>query len=1160
MAINQFYRPKEINKALPFERLPFNQLFEAAKYAREKQDQMEAGLEKLNELKLAKHGLRTKDVAAEYNNMVQAEVDALRAKMDAGNLSRRDISAAASRIATNELRSVVEFDLGLTETYMKQRATEGFDKGYQDYFDNQSGQYIQLDPNNASVEQLAKDSRFIAPQPWQPLYMKQGRSTFVDQYIQNTEGAEGIFDDDNNLIGAKDPFGQEVRFTEEDVRKGFSEGLGEQLFQSNLQGMEFRARQYEETTGKPYDQKAFEEDMAKSMRGLYYTKEQGGTKTTGSKGSTSTEEGETQAKSMWSTTQYGVKQKEGNYALHEVLNFTKEYKENEEVLQAGGGAVGRIQGQALQNIQKQGLLPQEQAAVATMVRNGDLSVAYDSKTKQIQLSEINLPQLAEQMYSTDGITDKTKLAQIEGQQLKFMEKMQTVLTSTRNAVTIQNAELDRQNAKFRSMSRHRNELVRLTGADNFDDAAKRVESRLTSGEKNDFIQSYNTNLNTREFVNNREKLGVDEDKFKEYNKEMTSYITSKNPEDFWNKYEDELPEEYVNKMKDHYGDDYINQVPPTAVMEYVAVKKAGADENMANQMFDELSLASSNTAAEKAYKDNLLVQEYNTFVKQLEDVQLMSNRSYMLEPLNAKSLGVEQKGARAAFSNLIERAIAEDPANLLAYSMSDNELEEDDIKMLNDKIKEFKEEGKNYFDEIPVSVRWDQGQNNFVLEFSMAGESSGKLNANTVVEVRLGPESNIQQHLATFGVNSELIKNTYQGVNTLLHNNYNEWGTVEIGDSEYSLKKHESTTTDKQGITHNAGEYEIEVGGQRISTDNIEEVYAFHNNMYLQEDIENLSMAEAAQLVYSMGGSDVKAVMDNSGNPFIGNDLYIIPEENGEFNLSNSPGQGRQKATMEHVKTYMLNNTLADIGFDANQREIVRRRMNKPSIDGGSASAAYTNQGNTPTQTQIQTGSMSATYVGNGMTKSQLDSQAEVVSSGSTTLKDYMNVADKLGSQAAIKFKEAVTDKGGKIKVYKLGAKGTGNVTGNTQTTESEIDCSGAVCTVKNNEGFNYNLNMTNASRFYTEYADTRGIALDQAKDGDLIVMNTTGKGIDHIGMVVIDGEGNKYIAEATGAFDKSVIVPFDDRVNMLGLSIDPDASDKVVAPKTYEIIRDSKS
>lgn len=1161
MAINQFYRPKEINKALPFGQMPFNELFEAAKYAREKQDKIEAGVEKLNELQIAKHGLRTRDVASSYNNMVQSEVDALRQKIEDGTINKSDISKAATKIATDQRRSIVEFDLTLTETYMTQRATEGFDKGYQGYFDNDNQQYIQLDPNTASIQQLANDARFIAPQKWQPLYMQQGRATFIDQYVQNTDGAKAIYDSEGNITGATDPYGEEVRFTEEDVRAGFDRGLGEQMFQSNLQGMEFRARQYEEETGKPYTQEVFEEDLAKSMRGLYYTKKQGKQGEQGEQGKNDgTEEGMTQATSLWGTSAYGVKQKEGNFALHEVLEFTKEYKQNQEILKSGGGAVGVINQQAIKQIKQQGLLPNEQAAIANMVKSGDLGVTYNSEDGQIEMSEVNLAEMAESLYPTQGVTDKNKLNQLRNNQLNFQEKMLNVINETKKSIVLQNAELDKENAKFKSMSRHRNELVRLTGADNFDDATEKIENRLTGEEKENYIESYTTNLNTREIVNNREELGADEDKFQHHNKKMTKYITSRNPQGFWEEYGDDVPQEFLDKMQAHYGEDYINVIAPTEIMEYVAVKRAGADQEKLDEMFLTLSSEASSKASQSAYGDNLLVQKYDQFVKGLEDVRLMSNRSYMLEPMNSKSLGVEQKSARAGISKLIDKAIGDNSANLVADAMSDEILKSDDevMKKLKEDMAIASENGENLFDTLPVSVRWDQGQNDWVVEVSVAGTSAGKENDNNILEIRLGSETNIPQLLATFGVNSELIRKTYQGVNTLLYENYNEFGTVEIGNTEYALKKHESTT--KDGI---AGEYEIDVAGQRIKTDNIEEVYAFHNNMYMQEDIDSLSMEEAANLVYSMGGSDISVVMDNSGNPFIGNELYIVPEGNGEFNLSNSPGQGREKATMQHIKAYMLNNTLADIGYDVNQRAFIRKKFNMPNASG-TLSATYANQGTTPTQptTQPQTGTMSATYVGNGMTKAELDNEAEIVGSGTNAMNNYMNVADKLGSEAAVKFKKAVTDTDGNIKVYKLGAKGTGNMTGpnmQTDTTASEIDCSGAVCTVKNNDGFNYNLNMTNAAKFYTDFADVRGIQLDDAQDGDLIVMNTGGKGIDHIGMIIIDGEGNKYIAEATGAFDKSVIVPFDERINMLNISMDTDPSDNVVAANTYEIIRDSK-
>lgn len=157
------------------------------------------------------------------------------------------------------------------------------------------------------------------------------------------------------------------------------------------------------------------------------------------------------------------------------------------------------------------------------------------------------------------------------------------------------------------------------------------------------------------------------------------------------------------------------------------------------------------------------------------------------------------------------------------------------------------------------------------------------------------------------------------------------------------------------------------------------------------------------------------------------------------------------------------------------------------------------------------------------------------------------NYEGRVKSPTAEKFASLVKDK-----TYKLGAKGLGNYSyvEKEDTLASEIDCSGAVCTVRNAEGKDYPLLGTNAAKF-KQLAKTQGIPKEQSADGDLILMNTEGKGIDHIGFVVVDEEGRRYIAESSSTYGGTTITPFDERLS--------DLQKRKGEKFTYEIVSDKE-
>ena len=142
-------------------------------------------------------------------------------------------------------------------------------------------------------------------------------------------------------------------------------------------------------------------------------------------------------------------------------------------------------------------------------------------------------------------------------------------------------------------------------------------------------------------------------------------------------------------------------------------------------------------------------------------------------------------------------------------------------------------------------------------------------------------------------------------------------------------------------------------------------------------------------------------------------------------------------------------------------------------------------------------------------------------------LKNYEGYIE--GSATADVFTELIKDK-----TYFLGAKGTGNWTmkdeKNVQTSVDSIDCSGAICTIRNAQGGKYDLNYTNAKKF-KELAKQRNIPIESAKDGNLILMNVDGDGIDHIGFIIVDKDGKKYIAESSSSYGGTTITEFDKRI-----------------------------
>lgn len=132
-------------------------------------------------------------------------------------------------------------------------------------------------------------------------------------------------------------------------------------------------------------------------------------------------------------------------------------------------------------------------------------------------------------------------------------------------------------------------------------------------------------------------------------------------------------------------------------------------------------------------------------------------------------------------------------------------------------------------------------------------------------------------------------------------------------------------------------------------------------------------------------------------------------------------------------------------------------------------------------------------------------------------MEDY---SSQVESPTAKKFKEEIIDKGYK---YKMGAKGIKG------WDEKNIDCSGAVCKVL---GIKDPAGGNSAAHFHDR---SKPIKESDIQDGDIITMNTEGKKIDHIGMIVIDSNtGMPFIAESSSSFNSGKIVPLQERLDSL--------------------------
>ncbi len=142
--------------------------------------------------------------------------------------------------------------------------------------------------------------------------------------------------------------------------------------------------------------------------------------------------------------------------------------------------------------------------------------------------------------------------------------------------------------------------------------------------------------------------------------------------------------------------------------------------------------------------------------------------------------------------------------------------------------------------------------------------------------------------------------------------------------------------------------------------------------------------------------------------------------------------------------------------------------------------------------------------------------------------REFMDYTDSLSDDPLVREFVSLT----KGKKYKLGAKGTGNISSLGSTTDQEVDCSGAMCAVVNKfRDKAYDPLYTSAA---TIASKSKPLKPEEASRGDYVFMRTGGKGVDHIGMLITDTAGRKYIAESSSSFNGPSITLLQDRIDSL--------------------------
>ncbi len=332
---------------------------------------------------------------------------------------------------------------------------------------------------------------------------------------------------------------------------------------------------------------------------------------------------------------------------------------------------------------------------------------------------------------------------------------------------------------------------------------------------------------------------------------------------------------------------------------------------------------------------------------------------------------------------------------------------------------------------------------------------------------------------------------------------------------------------------------------------------------------------------------------DEDGKDIPGLDIKVIQERvNGELTgkktIEDSQGKTLKDAEIRGDKLYLPYNSTSSRDFlirggyltddktpfatgdDIDELNLSKENLNLNftkigkgiAIDLGGYTAPVGEEGNSnadnnntaPTFGTIDYSGEVTKTVGNGENIQGINNyEGTSALAGSTTAANWSTIQDK---------------------TYQLGAKGTGNTTSEedesgvitTITTDvGEIDCSGAVCTIKNATAQGQEvLDKFNTGSWSFPDLATKGfedIDLQDSVDGDIVLMDLNGDGkTQHVGIVVVNDKGERMIAESSTTYKQgTTILSYEDRVadlltrnTKLGvkiISIDKTGKDRKVRP-----------
>jgi len=259
------------------------------------------------------------------------------------------------------------------------------------------------------------------------------------------------------------------------------------------------------------------------------------------------------------------------------------------------------------------------------------------------------------------------------------------------------------------------------------------------------------------------------------------------------------------------------------------------------------------------------------------------------------------------------------------------------------------------------------------------------------------------------------------------------------------------------------------------------------SSMQAQTDLQAINQETSANLQSRMQARQINAQIDqfntqmqlkSEGMKFESDSLFSTNIMKGLANMTNI------------ISSIPLNNMRAEMQMDEMffNRELVEQQMNQKTatdpLQEAIANYIMNQSGGNNSENN------------NDNSKSKGDKAGETVSLNPTstpeTFTDYASL-----SPAAKKFVQSI----GGWKPYELGKKG-----------ENAYDCSGAACEYLGIEDI-VNTDAANIFDNYTNKGQDNLLKEDELQDGDMVYLDKEGA-TDQIGVVVVDKNGNRWIAE----------------------------------------------